>query len=119
MEINYYQRATEYLKWIITCKSMPLPKTRPEEYNIWRHLIELIGETEFNHLTSNLEDDFEQFHKMFRQTDITNNVHIDMIIWNFICLSEIPYYVHNFIQDKNHDGTPVEDEWKWSWDNKL
>lgn len=34
-------------------------------------------------------DTFYQFHKSFRQIDVTNSAHIDMIIWELVSMSDI------------------------------
>jgi hypothetical protein len=40
-------------------------------------------------------EDIEWFHKMFRQTDVTNEKHMDMVIWNLIGCSEDFWHVYN------------------------
>jgi len=83
------------------------------EFNIFSHLIKLMGEESFNLEMEccflNEDDDIEfdngyfTFHKSMRQTDFFDigEGHLDMIFWNFLHVSEIPYkmlkqYINRF-----------------------
>lgn len=61
----------------------------------------MLNSKNFNDLmTSNLNNDnfnFYNFHKQFRQIDVSNNANLDMIIWYTIQLNEIIERIIDFI----------------------
>ena len=88
------------------------------------HFIKLMGEEDFNNrFESNFlnEPDFDtawyDFHKSMRQTDFYDidgvGGHLDMLFWQFIHLTDLPYFVFKTFREKIKVG--VVDE----FDNDL
>ena len=78
------------------------------EYSMLRHLIELLGEEKTNSWIGGWLDyadgdkDFflTSLHKNLRQDDVFEDGHLDMILWNFINFSDIPFEVFDDIYEK-------------------
>jgi hypothetical protein len=75
---------------------------KEEEYSILNHLIEILGENDFNEKFKiyflngkDHNENFYDFHKSMRQTYFfkIGKGHLDMIFWNFIHISDVPNYV--------------------------
>ena len=110
--MNYF---TEILKHI---KEQSKRSPKESEYDILGHLINLIGERDFNvkfnvyflRDENTFEENFYDFHKSMRQTDFYNlgEGHLDMIFWHFIHISEIPEYAFktfvNSLKEKTNDN---------------
>ena len=82
---------------------------RADELNMFSHFVELLGEKSFNdHVLrvaswlggggSSFDKFFFSLHKSMRQTDFYDDFgdksgHIDMLLWGFIQIFEIPFEV--------------------------
>lgn len=99
--MNHFNQISKYF-----IPDMLLAITDEKRYssiNILKHLIGILGEKEFNvtfntyfiENTGSFDERFYDFHKMMRQTDFydTHNGQLDMIFWNFIQISDIPYEI--------------------------
>lgn len=76
---------------------------------ILKRFIELMDEEKFNRVFKNIfidEPDFEvawfDFHKSMRQTDFYNigGGHVDMLFWEFIRMSNLPYKMFKIFTEK-------------------
>ena len=113
--MNYYEKFLKYLKDEERFYAYSFGKAA--ELDIFKHLIELMGEEQFNLCfkyyfmdQDNIGESFAEFHKAMRQTDFYNEYyrmeknpetkkneyeniggHLDMIFWSFIHMSERPF----------------------------
>ena len=109
-----------YFKEILNHIKVYSKHTQKEtEHDILGHLIQLIGEEDFNikfnvyflRDENTFEENFYDFHKSMRQTDFyeIGHGHLDMIFWNFIHMSEIPEYVFKTfvksLKEETNDAT--------------
>jgi hypothetical protein len=109
-EINYFDRVGKFVTNYLTVE-------KESEGIIFKRLVNIIGEDKFNDMMEQTKDQtnnyngedysFTSFHKMFRQIDVVN-VDIDMIIWHFVHISEVPQKVYYGIQNKKLNGKPCE-----------
>lgn len=75
----------------------------PNEYALY-HAMKLFEEdvlSQFNNCAT-----FYEFHKSFRQVDVTNSVHGDMILWELLSASEIAELV--FYSCKNSNSATAD-----------
>jgi hypothetical protein len=112
--MNYYENFLEYLKKEGKFLSS---FSKSGELDLFIHLIQLMGEENFNSCfkyyfidMDNLKEGFFDFHKSMRQTDFYNEYyrmtknpeskkneyeniggHLDMIFWDFIQMSDKPF----------------------------
>jgi len=108
--MNYYEEIIKHIR-IFTRNSSDKESS---EYEILRHLIEIIGEKKFNQsfqywfVTDNeFHVCFYDYHKSMRQTDFFDigEGHLDMIFWNFIHISDIPERIFKtFVEEIKENG---------------
>lgn len=114
MIMNYFEEIKKHIKLYGKNSSYG----QDSEYEILRHLIEIIGEKKFNQdfqywfVTDNeFHVCFHDYHKSMRQTDFfeIGEGHLDMIFWNFIHISDIPERIFKtfveYIKEENENGT--------------
>jgi hypothetical protein len=117
---NYYKRACDFLE---TGLVKDYKSVDAVDYSIWLSVIKLIGEERFNSMIETYPD-FNDFHKSFRQCDVTKclieddgnmidrSVALDNLIWNLIFKSSVSQMMHYHILDKLPNGEDKEDEFK-------
>ena len=73
------------------------PGNRWSEFSMFRHLIELLGEDKLTQWidsyyeeSDNVEDFVCSLHKSLRQTDVFENGHLDMLLYNLMIISVVP-----------------------------
>lgn len=109
-KINYFETFVKYLKSI----DNTFNGQKSYEFNIFRHLIEMMGEEIFNisfeycFINHKFEEGFFIFHKSMRQNDFFNydmlGGHLDMVFWNFMYISDVPDEMFkNFIDENKND----------------
>lgn len=106
--MNYYEHIIGGLHvW----SGMVSDEKKNATIHMLRHFIELMGEDSFNKKYGNYfidESDFDiawhDFHKSIRQIDFFNmgegSGHIDMLFWQFIHLTDLPYKVFKTFTEK-------------------
>lgn len=120
--MNYFNLFIEGLKeW----SDIQHNQNKIDQINLYSHLINLMGEKNFNTTYQNyfLDDEDDEdldfdtrwynFHKSMRQTDFYDigEGHVDMIFWNFCQISEIPYKTFKTFTERIKKGDDTE-----SWD---
>ena len=128
--MNYYEHIIGGLQvW----SGMISNEKKSATIHMLRHFIELMGEDEFNQVFEDQfinQDDFDNswidFHKSMRQHDFFDmgegSGHIDMLFWQFIYVSNIPYQVFKTFTEKIKVGIIDEfdnDDFKTSGWNKF
>ena len=122
--MNYYQHIIEGL---VELEDILFNHKKRTETAMFRHFIALMGEDDFNipypqYFLEN-DNDFDScwydFHKSMRQTDFYNmgEGHLDMLFWQFIHSSEVPYRLMKTFTEKISVG--VMDDFEFDgkgWD---
>jgi hypothetical protein len=106
--MNYYKLIIEGLnEW----SNIVTDEKKSASIHMLRHFIELMGEDEFNRVfkyqfidTPEFDEGWYDFHKSMRQTDFFDmgegSGHIDMLFWQFIHLTNLPYLVFKTFTEK-------------------
>jgi hypothetical protein len=98
-------------------------RVHPDEgsiYSMFRHLIELLGEENtqdwivghFDHC-DDVNDFIYSLHKSLRQTDVYDNGHLDMLLYNLMSISDVPGDVLRLLYkelSKEKKATTIEAE---------
>ena len=113
-KINYFEKFVEYLKG----EEDLFPEKKSSECNLFRHLIQMMGEKIFNNsfkycfIDHEFEEGFFILHKSMRQNDFFNydilEGHLDMVFWHFIYISDIPEEMFKKFIDDNY-----KNDWKF------
>ena len=109
--MNYHKHILEGLReW----SRIIVQRDREAKVDMLYHFITLMGEEHFNRafeerFMGDLEFDegYFEFHKSMRQVDffdVTDNGHVDMLFWNFLHVTEIPYKVFKVFTEKMKIG---------------
>jgi hypothetical protein len=118
----------EFTKFLRDKTKFSYDETRNRHIDIFRHLIELMEDEHFERAFTNyfftdlekpeeegwcadgyetIEDGFCDFHKSMRQIDFYNigEGHLDMVFYNFIHISDIPFeMIKEFVEKTKKDG---------------
>lgn len=110
--MNYYELIIE------GCMELEDIMSNHEErakVSMFRHFISLMGHKNFNTVFpqyflnhNDFDDNWYDFHKSMRQTDFYGNVHNDMLFWNFIYATDIPYRLMKTFTEKIRVGVVAE-----------
>ena len=114
MGINFYKRIQE-----LCMRGIKNNMELGEEYSMFRHLIEILGEDNTNSWLQGSYDfvqDKNHFcfslHKSLRQTDVFEQPEIsgnlDMLLYNLIHISEVPFKVFERVYEDNKKESSTE-----------
>ena len=112
--MNYYQHIIE---GCIELEDIMSNHEERAKVSMFRHFIALMGENHFNtafayyfYGKSDFDSGWYDFHKSMRQTDFydVGEGHLDMLFWQFIHSSDIPYRLMKTFKEKIEIGVVGE-----------